>query len=375
MPAGFARYLNGATRGEPSMHPLTHHEILGMIAPFTRHGRQADLDASNRIERRLIFKPIEHGDITASHHEAREVLTLYNPQPDQFSLTRTLTLPSGLEARLQTDGTDPGELLARIESVSPPQQFREVAGVTVALSYRLVPVCAAANGSSPVRLELTRGKAIIAGLDIVLNADTVKGYPAQIDLTPTEGGVAELPDDLLAVIGWGWSPLRKTPAGWSGKVGARSNEPQRSRDLETKLDKAVAHLAAMLAQPPAFFHDCLRRARWVVTFRRGIPLLIFVGLMGVAAALTRIEIPPGSIINLLIMGTPPLLLFAAFGMRDAPPLEIPPWPGRAKATAWQLGPDLPAAAPALAVVAEPKARPESLSSPAAERDAQCPAIP
>jgi hypothetical protein len=252
----------------------------------------------------------------------------------------------------------------------------------VALSYRLVPVCAATNGSPPVRLELTRGKAIIANLEVVLNADSVKGYPVQIDLLPTVAGAVELPDDLLAVIGWSWSPLRKTPAGWSGKVGARSREPQRSRDLEAKLDKAAAHLAATLAQPPAFFHDGLRRARWVVTFRRGIPLLIFVGLMGVAAALTKIEIPPGSIINLLIMGAPPLLLFAAFGMRDAPPLEIPPLPGRAKAASWQLVPDLPAVVPsvapdltALASVTAPNVQPEStMSSPAAERDAQCPAI-
>jgi hypothetical protein len=378
MPAGFARYLSGA-RDEAPMHPLTHHEILGLIAPFTRCGRQADLEASNRIERRLVFKPIEHSDVTASQDDAGEVLTLDNPQTGQFTLTRTLTLISGLEAKLQTDGADPAELLARIKSVSPSQQFREVAGVTVALSYRLVPVCAAANGSPPVRLELTRGKAIIANLEIVLNADSVKGYPVQIDLTPTAAGAAELPDDLLAVIGWSWSPLRKTPAGWSGKVGARSREPQRSRDLEVKLDKTVAHLAATLAQPPAFFHDSLRRARWVVTFRRGIPLLIFVGLMGVAAALTKIEIPPGSIINLLIMGAPPLLLFAAFGMRDAPPLEIPPLPGRAKAKSWQLTPEQPAAVPeppALASVTEAKTQPEStMSSTAAERDAQCPAIP
>jgi hypothetical protein len=353
MPAGFARYLTGTTRGEAPMHPLTHHEILGLIAPFTRLGRQVDLDASNRIERRLFFKPIEHSDLTASQHAAHEVLTLDNPQPNHFQLTRTITLESGLEARLQTEGADPGELLAWIDTVSPQRQFREIAGLTVALSYRLIPIAVATDGLPPLRLELTRGKAIIAGLDVVLNADTVKGYPAQIDLAPTAAGTVELPEDLLAVIGWRWSPLRKTPAGWSGKVGARSREPRRSRDLEAKLEKAVAHLAATLAQPPAFFHDSLRRARWVVTFRRGIPLLIFVGLMGLAAGLTKIEIPQDSILNLLIMGAPPLLLFAAFGMRDAPPLEIPPLPGRAKSAAWQLGQDLPAPVPALAPVNGP----------------------
>ena len=377
MPAGFASYLTGATRGELPTHPLTHHEILALIAPFTRCGRQADLDASNRIERRLIFKPTAHSDVTASQDEAREVLALDNPQPNQFTLTRTLTLASGLEAKLQTEGADPGELLARIESVSPRRQFREVAGVTVALSYRLLPIGASADGLPPMQLELTRGEAIVAGLDVVLNADAVKGYPVQIDLKSGAAGTAELPDDLLAVIGWGWSPIRKTPSGWGGKVRARSQEPQRSRDLETKLEKAVAHLAATLAQPPAFFHDSLRPARWMVTFRRGIPLLIFIGLMGVAAALTKIEIPPGSIINLLVMGAPPLLLFAAFGMRDAPPLEIPPLPGRAKVASWQLLPDRPAEVPelALATVTAPNVQPQStMSSTAAERDAQCPVI-
>jgi hypothetical protein len=372
MPAGFARYLTGATRGELPTHPLTHHEILALIAPFTRCGRQADLDASNRIERRLVFKPVEHRDITTFQHTAQEVLALDNPHPDQFRLTRTLTLDSGLEARLQTDGADPGALLAWIETVSPPRQFREIAGMTVALSYRLIATGTdAADGLPPLQLELTRGEAMIAGLRVVLNADTVKGYPVQIDLAPAAADAAELPEDLLAVIGWGWSPLRKTPAGWSGKLRARSKEPQRTRDLEAKLEKTVAHLAATLAQPPTFFYDSLRRARWVVTFRRGIPLLIFVGLMGVAGALTKIEIPPGSIINLLIMGAPPLLLFAAFGMRDAPPLEIPPLPGRAKAKSWQLLPERPA----IASPTGPNAESEStMSSPAAERDAQCPAI-
>ena len=60
--------------------------------------------------------------------------------------------------------------------------------------------------------------------------------------------------------------------------------------------------------------------------------------MGVAAGLTMIEIPQDSIINLLIMGAPPLLLFGAFGMRDTPSLEIPPLPRRPKVDAWQLAP-------------------------------------
>ena len=53
---------NASTEAAPRAQtlPLTHHEILGWIAPFTRQGRQLDLAASDRLERRLRFKTIEH---------------------------------------------------------------------------------------------------------------------------------------------------------------------------------------------------------------------------------------------------------------------------------------------------------------------------
>ena len=40
--------------------PLSHHDILGIVEPFTRRSRQLDLAASDRLNRRLLFKPIEH---------------------------------------------------------------------------------------------------------------------------------------------------------------------------------------------------------------------------------------------------------------------------------------------------------------------------
>ena len=43
-----------------SSQPLTHHEILRFIEPFSRHGYQADLGASQRLDRRLLFRPTIH---------------------------------------------------------------------------------------------------------------------------------------------------------------------------------------------------------------------------------------------------------------------------------------------------------------------------
>lgn len=364
MPEHLAAYFAGSAR-DAVMHPLTHHEILGLIAPFTRRGRQADLAASNRIERRLCFKPIEHGPLSASLGSAdgvlTEVLTLEHPRAKQFRLMRSLTLDTGVVATLQADGDDPERLLALIDNVAPRQQFREVAGVTVALSYRLT-----GSGTAPT-LELTRGAATVAGITVVLKADTVKGYPVAIELTPQVADSVELPDDLLAVIGWGWSPLRKSRGVWNGTLKARGREPQRSRDLENKMEKAVGHLARTLAQPPSQFHETLRRARWAVTFRRGIPLLFFIGLMALAGGLTMIEMPQDSIWNLLLMGAPPLLLFAAFSMRDTPPLEIPPLPRRFKADAWQLTPAAPAMAAVPVTAGHEPTSPAS--TPASERGA------
>lgn len=351
--SSLATLLTGAARGETSTHPLTHHEILGVIAPFTRCGRHVDLDASNRIERRLVFKPIERDGVSIAAPTATELLTLDNAEPGHYRLTRTLTLASGLEAKLQAEGADPGDLLARVETASPSQQFRDIDGQVVALSYKLTATGPGSEGAPPPQLELLRGETVIAGLQVVLKADTVKGYPANIELTPQAADEADLPEDLIAVIGWGWSPLRKRGIGWLGTVRARSQEPRRSRDLEAKMERLVAHLAGTLSQPPSAFHETLAPARWVVTFRRGIPLLFFIALMGLAVALTRIDIPQDSIFNLLMMGAPPLMLFAMFTMRTTPSLEFPPLPRRPKAAAWQLASvaAAPSASkPALAVV-------------------------
>ena len=80
-------------------HPLTHHEILGLIEPFTRRGLHVDLATSNRIERRLLFRPRLHGRKPAKWREAGEVLQLESPGCQAFRLVRVVTLAGGATAK------------------------------------------------------------------------------------------------------------------------------------------------------------------------------------------------------------------------------------------------------------------------------------
>jgi hypothetical protein len=340
----YARLLTGTAGPDTApTHPLTHHEILTLVQPFTRRDFHVDLGASDRINRRLIFKPVVHDEADVAGVDAHEILQLDNPRPGFSVLTRKLTLECGLSATVETQGEEPGALLARIETMRPQQQFRSVEGTTVALSYQLTPRAGAKpDDAAAVERELVRGEARIANFTIVLRGPQVRGYPAEIDIMPQVAGV-KLPEDLLAVMGWAWSPLRIRNTGWCGKLKARGSGPQQSRAIEARFEQTIAHLTRTLNQPPAAFHATQVRKRWGVALRRALPLLFFASLIAGAASLTLVEIPQDSIVNLLLMGAPPLLMIGAFGMRDIPSMEIPPLPRRMEHTAWH--PQTEAAAP------------------------------
>jgi hypothetical protein len=171
-----------------------------------------------------------------------------------------------------------------------------------------------------------------------LNADTGKGYPAQIELSPQPDRPLQrpddVPDDLLATLGWDWQVLRRRGGSWTGMLSAPRNEPRRSRHIERALERAVAHLAQTLAEPPRRYHDRLVRARWTVIFRRMIPLLLSVVLIAGAAALTLVDIPQDSVFRMLILNSPPLMLVMVFCMRELPRFEIPPPPRPSDAESW-----------------------------------------
>jgi hypothetical protein len=319
-----------------TMQPLTHHEILGLVEPFTRQGRHVDLAASNRLERRLVFKPIEYADAPGM----RETLQLENPEANTLRLTRILTLDCGLQATLETEGEQAAELLLRIESVARQRQLQSGVGFMVAQSYRLQ----AGQGSPESRMVLTQGTAQVGGLMVILKAETVKGYASEFELVAKTGDSIELPEDLLAVLGREWSCIERVRERWSGKLMVRGAEPTRSRSTEQYLQRMVNHLAQTLAESPRRFHDRLFWARWGVTGRRAIPLVGAIALTAGAAAVPYLSFAQESLARMLIFNAPPLLMAMFFCMKEMPRLEIPPLPRALRAPTWRTPNDAMAGA-------------------------------
>jgi hypothetical protein len=330
-----------------SQRPLTHHEILHLVEPFTRRGRHVDLAASDRLERRLAFKPIEHPAEEGRQPLLREHLVLHGQGDDRYRLVRTLTDAAGLSATLECAGTDLDGLLEQIERIDPSEQFRTVSGVRIALSYRLGPGDPREQGIGG-RVTRLFANAVARLGDVRLRIDADSGYPkwAGIELWTENGQTLSLPPDFLAVIGWTWRPLRLLRGKWSGPLRIAKAEPERTRDAERKVEQTVTHLVETFAQPAAQFHPRFRRARWRAAFQRGLPLLVGTAIVAASPAVKWLPLEPGSFWTMLLFHAPPLLLVAYF-VFDLPLLEIPPLPRPLPEDAWQHPQGVQPAKPAM----------------------------
>lgn len=319
------------------MQPLTHHEIIHRVAPFARSGRQVDLTASDRLQRRLAFKVVVHQAMAAADGcdeglpELREDLLLELPTVDTARLTRTLTLPCGLQATLVADGTDAGQLLTAMQAVPPARQLSRVAGHWVACSHRLAPATGA--------LVLTHAATRLAGLSAQMAVSRVQGIAAELTLAAPPGAQLTLPEDLLAVLGLPWSRLSRTAGQWRASIVLRGDAQKRSQDAEHKFARSIEHLAQTLAGTPAQFHRRFVRQRWGVALRRATPLGVAIGLVIAALLVPRLELGSDSVLRMLIFNSPPLLLAWFFSMREMPRLEIPPLPRRPALPGWQMSAD------------------------------------
>lgn len=320
--------------------PLTHHEILGLVAPFTARGRHVDLAASDRLERRLVFKPIGHAGDADGQPDLRESLVLENGSVKDYRLTRHLTLPDGLEATLTTEGTDPGELLARIEAVPLRLQIRVQPGFVIAENHRLD--ASERSGSSAQQaapaMILTHATAQIGALTVSMKLPAFGSIPAELELKAA-GERHELPEDLLAVLGWSWARLIRVGNGWKCSLRVRGKAEARSHDAELKLERTAVHLAQTLAESPRQFHERWSARRWGVTCRRAIPLTVTVSLIGLAAAVPSMGLSDDSLLRMVMFQSPPLLLGLVFCFRELPQIEIPPWPRALTQPSWASAPD------------------------------------
>jgi hypothetical protein len=314
-----------------SAPPLTHHDILALVEPFTRRGRHVDLAASRREERRLVFRPPARNGLADDGVALGESLQLECPAPGFYRLTRTLTHPEAGPAALRAHGPDAGALLAAVEAVPLGRHFVTGPGFAVARSYGLD----AGSGGDAASLVLIQGCVSVAGLKLTLNVPAVRRVAADIALEPASGERFALPEDLLAVLGWNWARLVRRGDGWTTKLRLRGSLAQRTHAAEAALSRAGAHLARTLSEPPSRYHERLAGARRGVFFRRGIPTLTALALVAAVllSAPFRDEVPAHVLVALYHV--PTLFVALSFVLQELPRFEIPPWPRRSTAPDWR----------------------------------------
>lgn len=318
---------------EMAAPPLTHHEILTLVGPFTARGRHVDLAASDRAARRLVFKALVHPGEADGSPELRETLVLENRDVSDYRLTRRLTLPSGLEATLYTEGADPGDLLARIEAIALRRQIRWQSGFVIAENHRLDAPKSSGREAAATAMILTHATAQVGALTVELKLPALGGIPAELELKMATERLS-FPEDLLAVLGWSWTRLIRAGGGWKCSLRVRGKAEARSRDTEQKFELTAAHLVQTLAASPRSFHERWLKRRWGVTFRRAVPLAVTVALIGTAAAVPSMGLSEDSLWRMVVFQSPPLLLVLVFCFRELPQIEIPPWPRRLTQPHW-----------------------------------------
>ncbi len=172
-------------------------------------------------------------------------------------------------------------------------------------------------------------------LTLVVKLPGLRSVAADLTLSPAPGPRPDLPEDLLAVLGWDWARLVRGKDGWTSKLRLRGPVLRRSRTAEAALDRAGAHLARVMAEPPAAFHDRHRLARWGVVLRRGIPSLTALAMVVGALLLPRLTDPSNSGLWMALHYVPIGLLALSFSLQELAQFEIPPWPRRSRAGQWR----------------------------------------
>ena len=318
--------------------PLTHHEIVRLVEPFARRGRHVDLGASDRPSRRIVFKARDVAADPPGAPEWHERLELDCRSQGHFVLTRTLTGPRGAKALLEASGPDPAELLLHIDAIPPARHFSAGAGYLVARSYDIgLPGRLPAGGAGEtVPLVLTHAALQVDGLTLGLanRLPRLRNVAADLTLVPSPGLTPDLPEDLLAVLGWDWARLIRGQDGWSSKLRLSGAVLRRSRTVEAALERVGAHLARVLAEPPEKFHDRHRLARWGVVARRAIQSLTVVLMVAGASLLPQLTDASSAGLWMALHYVPIGLLAVSFSLQELAQLEIPPWPRRSRARQW-----------------------------------------
>lgn len=313
------------------MPPLSHHEIVAIVGPLARQGRRVDLDRSDRQERVLVFHERTHGQAGEDHPELVESVILRTPRPGSFYLKRTLEAPGGIAARAELWTRSVEDGVRALEALPPAAQFRRVSGGWAAFHYALDP-----DPELPPRI--LGGEVRVADRLVELDAGGAAGLPADLKIGEHPDGDADFPDDLLAVLGRGWRPMKRTPTGWKSTVQIPRREPRRSEQVEARLLRTAEHLEEVFTASPEAFHSRFRRQRWTVLWWRSLWIQMGVLILAVSLILFQNQTLEDSPWLRMWVQVAPVLLFVGtffYSSRDTRVMELPRIPGPLPFPAWE----------------------------------------
>lgn len=321
--------------------PLTHHDIMRLVGPFSERGWRVDLARSDRERRRLLFVPAapeRHADLTVT-------LRLEVPIGGHQRLTRIAQQDGEREATLVVEGGSPRRMLETMDRLDVGHQLRRLGDITLSLNYHLdlstrpatrpwpfrretraaqprLPTLIEARAQGPeLALQLQReGRSVVYGLRLELFDDDAQRR-------------AVLPQDLFCVLGGEWRPLDRERGHWTGGLRPPMQEPERSAAVEAALLRGIRHCREVLVGTPADFHRRFERARYRAALRRVTPLLIAVAGAG-ALVSTALALPKSPLSWMMLSQVPFLVILLVSLLGETPRLEIPPLPGVSRAGRW-----------------------------------------
>ena len=190
---------------------------------------------------------------------------------------------------------------------------------------------------------LTIGKAstylretLADGSNIPLDHRAAHRYRLKALETHINSTAPKIPDDILAILGPQWRPLRFQGDHWKGVLRQLSKLESRTIRAEKFILEAIEHLHNVLSTSPELYHPTHNKARWQVYFRRLQPVMVFIGILALMP-ISWLFVSSGTMtIHPLALGLTPLLMVGVVVLtaREIPVMEIPAKPNSLPANAW-----------------------------------------
>lgn len=373
--------------------PLTHHDIIRIVAPLTKRGINVNLSACDRAARYIEFQS-QNSDVP----DSRLTYSVQAGRGNVMFITRIVAHSCGLVSTLSAVVSDIEAALAAFDTIPTSRQLDIGDNYVLALSYTLESVKNAASDTSQLQLRFACAR--VSGLDIRIDTSTGAEMPADVrimmvrkpssflretladgrdspllhrsgyelvrlagnkhspsqqdgsskesvarsDSEPSakpdparfQQTVNKLPEDLLAVLGPQWRPLVNQGDHWKGVLRKLGKGVQRTVRAEKFIHSALHHLSTTLSQPPAKFHDHFKQERWQVFVRRLKPVMVFVGILAMMPISWLLVSEGGVRMHPLALGLTPLLMVGVIALttREIPIMEIPSRPAPLGADFW-----------------------------------------